>query len=147
MEKIDIKFNVILKILIALGVLICLNKSRVHTKLQNEKHVLYNYVANILIDRILTKRLIDPEGKIILIASKRETNKFLNLNFKNYLQNQVKNRHRLNLDIEIKTPAQEKTLQAVDFVSWSIFRKYEHGDPSYYHLIKDLVVEENNLFK
>ncbi len=35
---------------------IYLNKKRVYTKLQNEKQVLYNYVANILLDRIYTKK-------------------------------------------------------------------------------------------
>ena len=38
------------------------------------------------------------------------------------------------------------TLQAVDFVSWAIFRKYEYGDDSYYNLIKNKIVEENPLF-
>ena len=36
---------------------IYLNKTKVYTKLQDEKHVLYNYVANILLDRIYTKNL------------------------------------------------------------------------------------------
>ena len=29
-----------------------------------------------------------------------------------------------------------KSLQAVDFIAWSIFRKYEHGDEKFYELIK-----------
>lgn len=37
---------------------IYLNKRKVYTKLQDEKHVLYNYVANILLDRIFTKKTI-----------------------------------------------------------------------------------------
>lgn len=37
---------------------ILLNKKRVYTKLQDEKPVLYNYVTNILLDRIFTKKLI-----------------------------------------------------------------------------------------
>jgi hypothetical protein len=37
---------------------IYLNKSKVYTKLQDEKHVLYNYVTNILLDRIFTKKLL-----------------------------------------------------------------------------------------
>ena len=34
---------------------IYLNKKKVFTKLHDEKHVLYNYVTNILIDRVYTK--------------------------------------------------------------------------------------------
>lgn len=125
---------------------IYLNKKRVHTKLQDEKAVLYNYVANILLDRIYSKKIISVDNRIELIASRRETNKFLNENFKNYLNDQIKNRHKIEIRVDIKTPAEEKSLQAVDFVSWAIFRKYEHEDDGYYNLIKNKIVEENPLF-
>jgi hypothetical protein len=125
---------------------IYLNKKKVYTKLQNEKQVLYNYVANILLDRVYSKRIIPLSGTIKLVASKRETNKFLNENFKDYLNSQVKNRHKIKMEVVIKSPYEEKSLQAVDFISWAIFRKYEYGDDSYYNLIKNKIVEENPLF-
>jgi len=50
------------------------------------------------------------------------------------------------MKIQIKTPSQEKGLQVVDFICWSIFRKIEHGDDSYYKIIKQKIVEENPLF-
>ncbi|MCD6283734.1 DUF3800 domain-containing protein [bacterium] len=125
---------------------IYLNKKRVYTKLQNEKQVLYNYVANILLDRIYTKKLLPLSKTILLIASRRETNKFINQNFKNYLNNQIVNRHKVNVRVVIKTPYEEKSLQAADFTSWAIFRKYEYGDDSYYNLIKNKIIEENPLF-
>ena len=124
---------------------IYLNKTKVYTKLQNEKHVLYNYVTNILLDRIMTKHLGDNK-EITIVASKRETNKFLNDNFKSYLENQLINKHRKVIRIEIKRPTEEKALQAVDFACWSIFRKYETGDEEYYHLIKKKIIEESPLF-
>ena len=61
---------------------IYLNKSKVYTKLHDEKHILYNYVTNILIDRIYTKKLIPVTDTIELVASQRETNAFLNINFR-----------------------------------------------------------------
>jgi hypothetical protein len=67
----------------------------------------------------------------------RLTNKFLNENFKDYLKRQVKNNYKVELGVLIKTPTQEKALQAVDFISWAIFRKYEYGDDSYYNLFKN----------
>jgi len=127
-------------------IVIYLNKSKVYTKLQNEKHVLYNYVTNILLDRVCTKKLIPTDKKIKIIASRRETNRFLNDNFKSYLKDQVKNNHKLDIDIEIKSTFAEKGLQIADMISWSVFRKYEHGDSSYYNLIKQEIVEENSLF-
>lgn len=125
---------------------IYLNKSKVYTNLQEEKHVLYNYVVNILLDRIMKKKLVDIQNTIYLIASKRETNKFLNENFKTYLKSQISNKHKMKIDVSIKSPSQEKALQAVDFASWAIFRKCEMGDKIYYHLIKGKIIEENPLF-
>ncbi len=124
-----------------------LNKSKVYTRLHKEKDVLYNFVTNILLDRICSKKLIPKDQKVELIASRKETNKFLNTNFKNYLSTQVKNNHQLDISIEIKTPHEEKSLQAVDFLSWSIFRKYERGDASYYNIFKEKIYEENALFR
>ena len=126
---------------------IYLNKDKVYSKLREEKHLLYNYVVNILLDRIMTKKFVDKNKKIFLVASKRETNKFLNDNFKSYLQKQLEDNHKLKIDIYIQTAAKEKSLQAVDFVSWGIFRKYEKGEDTYYNLIKEKVLEENALFK
>ncbi len=125
---------------------IYLNKKKVYTKLKDEKQVLYNYVTNILLDRIYSKKVILVKDKVELIASRRETNKFLNENFKNYLNRQVENRHKTDIKISIKIPSEEKTLQAVDFASWAVFRKYEYGDDSYYNIIKNKIVEENPLF-
>lgn len=125
---------------------IYLNKRKVYTRLQDEKHVLYNYVTNILLDRIFSKRFVPETKKIILIASKRETNKFLNHNFSSYLNRKVTNTHNIKFTVYIKTPADEKSLQVVDFVSWAIFRKYEYGDEGYYNLIKEKIVEEHPLF-
>lgn len=125
---------------------IVLNKNKVYTRLQDEKHVLYNYVTNILIDRIMSKKLKGRSSEVILIAEKRETNKFLNNNFKNYLESQTEQNHKIKLTVDIKTPKEEKALQAVDFVSWAIFRKYQLNDDTYYLLIKKKIFEENVLF-
>lgn len=126
---------------------IYLDKSKVYTKLQDEKHVLYNYIVNILLDRIMNRHLISKKDGVILVASRRETNKFLNENFRDYLRQQVKSNHGTEVVIEIKTPAEEKCLQAVDIASWSIFRKYEYGDDNYYQILKTIIVEENVLYK
>ena len=126
---------------------IYVDKSKVYTNLHNEKHVLYNYIVNILLDRIIAKKLIDVDRLITLVVSKRETNKFLNENFSNYLHNQITSRYKTKITIEIRTPAEEKSLQAVDFACWAIYDKYEHGGVEYYSLIKEVIIEENRLFK
>jgi len=124
-----------------------LNKTKVYANLQDEKPVLYNYVTNILLDRIFTRKLVPLDDTIHLIASRRETNKFLNQNFQNYLQRQAALNHSLTeLQIRIVPPHEEKGLQVVDFASWAIFRHYEHWDSSYYDVIRKRVVEDKPLF-
>lgn len=86
---------------------IYLNKSKVYTNLQNEKHLLYNYVVNILLDRITTKKVIPTKDTIEFIASRRETSKLLNQNFLGYLKRNVASKP-FTLDFHIKTPLQEK---------------------------------------
>jgi hypothetical protein len=103
-------------------------------------------VTNILLDRLCSGKLLSNTGSIQLIASKRETNKFFNENFTTYLEKQVRQQHKIHLEVVVKTPAEEKGLQAADFVSWAIFRKREHGDDSYWKIIAGRIVEENGLF-
>lgn len=125
---------------------ILLNKRKVYTRLQDEKAVLYNYVTNILLDRIFSKQLLPGIEDYEIIAARRETNRFLNKNFKSYLQLQLTERHDIRVKVSIKTPEQEKGLQAVDFISWAVFRNYEKSDSSYYDIIKGNIMEENPLF-
>jgi len=124
-----------------------LNKSKVYTHLHNEKQVVYNYITNILLNRILDKKLIDTDQKVHLIASRRETNKFLNSNFKNYLKNKAQRTHSIDIDINIALSNQEKCLQIVDLISWAYFRHIEHKDSSYYNIIKEMMEEEVILFQ
>lgn len=126
---------------------VILNKRKVYASLQDEKAVLYNYVTNILLDRIFTKKLLPGGGPYHVVASRKETNRFLNENFTAYLGRQLEKNHRVDVSIEVRTPAQEKGLQAADFVSWAVFRKYERADDSYAALIQKRIVEENWLYK
>lgn len=124
---------------------IYLNKSKVYTHLQNEKHILYNYVVNILLDRITTKKIIPTKGTIEFIASRRETSKLLNQNFLWYLKKNIQSKP-FDIKFNIKTPLQEKWLQVVDFCCRAIYQKYEKQEEDYYTLIKSLIIEEKWLF-
>ena len=114
---------------------IILDKKISHKNSYRKKHSLYNIVTVELLNKAYDKKLIDRERKVNLIASRRETNKYLNEGFKILVEN-------LNITVEIKTPSEEKCLQLVDFVSWAIFRQHEFGDNRYYDLIKNIIEEE-----
>lgn len=126
---------------------IILNKERVYIDLQNQKNYLYNYTANILLDRLHNKNLIKTDEPINLYIDQKDTNKFIRENFEKYLKdNLMKRGNNGRIEIKIKPSHTEKCLQAVDFVSWAIFRKYERGDREYYEDIKNKIIEERLLF-
>lgn len=127
---------------------VVLNKKKVYVDLQSQKNYLYNYTANILLDRLHNRRLIKIDEPISLYIDKKDTNKFIRENFEKYLKdNLIKRGNNGRIDIKIKASHTEKCLQAVDFVSWAIFRKYERGDYGYYEEIKDKIIEESLLFR
>lgn len=125
---------------------IILNKKKVYTDLQNQKSYLYNYTANILLDRLHNKHILKDGDKILICIDQRETNKFLKKNFENYLSENLNGKINNQFEIKIKASETEKCLQAVDFISWAIFRKYEQNDYEYYEIIKEKIIEENLLF-
>lgn len=124
---------------------IVLNKNKVYIDLQNQKNYLYNYTANILLDRLHNKEILSATESVKVFIDQKDTNKFIKNNFQNYLKSKLNNWNNA-IDIKIKPSHTEKCLQAVDFVSWAIFRKYELGDYEFYSIIKDKIIEENLLF-
>ncbi len=126
---------------------IVLNKKKVYVDLQNQKNYLYNYTANILLDRLHNKNVIKIDEPINLYIDQKDTNKFIRENFEKYLKdNLVRRGNGGKIEIKIKPSPTEKCLQAVDFASWAIFRKYENGDYEYYEDIKEKIIEESLLF-
>ncbi len=124
---------------------IILNKEKVYVDLQNQKNYLYNYTVNILFDRLSNRKIFGSTDKINICIDQRHTNKFLRNNFEKYLRDNLVKKIN-NFEITIKPSHAEKCLQAVDFISWVIFRKYEMGDDAYHKIIKDKIIEENMLF-
>ncbi len=125
---------------------IILNKKKVYIDLRNQKSYLYNYTANILLERLNHKKVLNPKDEVKIYIDQRETNKFLKKNFENYLKSNLKKWGNGKIAITIKPSHTEKCLQAVDFISWAIFRKYERGDYEYYEVIKNKIIGENLLF-
>jgi hypothetical protein len=84
-----------------------LDKRKVYSHTNSEKHVLYNIIVNKLLDAVINKNLVSDKDEIIhFIASRRETSKTLNEQFVNYLKN--KHKDQPNIIFEIKTPHQSK---------------------------------------
>ena len=123
-----------------------LNKKKVYVDLQSQKNYLYNFTANIILDRLINKNIIKDGENISLVVDKKDTKKNLKDNFISYITTAMKEKRSGNFKMTLSASYNEKGLQAVDFISWAIFRKYERGDFEFYEIIKDKIVDERLLF-
>ena len=122
-----------------------LDKRKVYSYTNSEKHVLYNIIVNKLLDAVINKNLVSDKDEIIhFIASRRETSKTLNEQFVNYLKN--KHKDQPNIIFEIKTPHQSKGLQLVDTISFSIYKKYENNNLDFYEIFEKKIKIEDGFF-
>lgn len=123
-----------------------LNKKKVHIDLQNQKNYLYNFTANIILERLINTKLINKNQEISLVVDRKDTKKSLRENFISYITNAMFKQGHKNFKMSLSTSHDSKGIQAVDFVSWAIFRKYEQGDYEFYEIIKNKIIDERLLF-
>lgn len=123
-----------------------LNKSKVYIDLHNQKNYLYNFTANIILERLIRTKFIQGDARITLVVDKKDTKKQLKENFVSFITNAMEKRRDGEFTMTLAASHDEKGLQAVDFISWAIFRKYEKGDFEYYEKIKDKIIDERLLF-
>lgn len=123
-----------------------LNKKKVFVDFKNQKAYLYNFLANTLLSFLKEKKYLSEESVFEICIDQRETKKFLRENFINYLTENLEYGPSKSFKVKIKPSHTEKCLQAIDFISWAIFRKYEQNDYEYYEIIKDKIIEEEVMF-
>lgn len=92
---------------------VILNKKKVYIDLQNQKNYLYNYTANILLDRLHTKEILRVGEPINLYIDRKDTKKYLRENLIQYLTNSMKNRRDGQFSIVLHASHENKSLQAV----------------------------------
>ncbi|MDR2599579.1 MAG: DUF3800 domain-containing protein [Oscillospiraceae bacterium] len=105
----------------------------------SKPHDIYTSMVVTLLNRLYTDGVISGLSDIRLIASKRNTSKYLNDDF---LENVITHTKSLKFSAVLETPSNNKCLQSVDFISWSMYQKLEKNDFSYYELFADKVVHE-----
>lgn len=119
-----------------------LEKKKIHIDLQNQKQYLYTYTANVLLENLYGKKILRKGEPIHLFVDRKETKKKLRTDFINYLTESVEGKHEGKFSVILHSSHENKSLQAVDFISWAIFRKYERGDFEYYEIIKNKIIDE-----
>lgn len=119
-------------------------KENVPFKLKKDIHDLYNMLVFSLLELWFKRWVFQNNEKIFFIASRRETNKNLNLNFIDYLKSKQLN--FWNIEYKILSPNQAKWLEVVDAVSFALNQKYEKRNLDLYAVIKNKILLEKQIF-
>ena len=64
-----------------------------------------------------------------------------------YLADRIVAPPGVTVSIEVKHASAHKGLQAVDLVSWSVFRDLEHYDPTYADVVRERIWEVSDVFR
>jgi len=105
---------------------------------------LYSRMVVALINRLFFDEIIKNNDSIHFVASQRNTSKKLNDDFSESIANRTQN---VNFAIDIVAASKNKCLQAVDFVSWAMWQKYENSDETYSNIIADRIVKEYVMYE
>ncbi len=115
-------------------------KEKVKNSFFNDKNKLYTYLCGLLLEQItLNADIID------ITIDKRSSNKLLMDDFNQQIEQRIKNKIK-NITVHIRHLESHASneLQVVDFIAWSVHRKYTKGDNSYYELIKGKIKNSGN---
>jgi hypothetical protein len=112
-----------------------IQKKRMKNSLFNDKDRTYNYFCGLLLEQMsLNADIID------ITIDKRSGNRLLMEDFNGYIEQKIKEKVK-NITIRIRhiESHASNALQVVDFIAWSVHRKFTIGDDSYYVLIKNKI--------
>jgi len=113
---------------------IVVDKETVFKRLRDKKEIYYNYISGLL----LWQGLTFPIGKKIRVVMDKRVYGKTREEFDNYIKNKISFMLKRKSDIEILhiDSKKEPALQAVDFISGAIHRKFRDGDETYFNIIK-----------
>ncbi len=110
---------------------------------KDKKNKLYNYISNLIINECSFDNPF-----VCLIVDKSKPNRSLREDFDNYIRRKLSEKNNLGkLTIKHENSQNEGCLQVLDFISWAIFRNYEHKDSHFIDIIKDRIVIKKEIFQ
>jgi len=105
---------------------------------------LYSNMVVALINRLYSDGIISKSDSIQFVASRRNTSKKLNDDFSESIKHCTND---VSFETRIMAPSDDKCLQAVDFVSWALWQKYEFGNQKYSDMIANKIAREYVMYE
>lgn len=120
---------------------IVVEKSKIFDYLYEVKDKLYNYLCGKLM-----VRLNISAGKLVITVDKKHTNTLFRRDFDDYIGRKLATLSGgLKVEIYHASSYSMNELQVVDFVAWSINRKFNSGDDSYFGIIEGKIVNKEEM--
>lgn len=120
---------------------IVVEKDHIMNHLFEIKNKLYNYLCGILMEKIII-----PSNKLVIIIDKKHTNTLMREDFNSYIKNKLSLREsKLEIEIHHKESFSLNELQVVDFIAWSINRKFNSNDDYYYKFIEEKILNREEM--
>lgn len=119
---------------------VVVNKEKIFEYLFDKQNLLYNYLCGILF-----KILDIKSGKVIITIDKKHTNTLIKDNFDRYIKSKLGSRRDIKLEIYYKHSYTSNELQIVDFVAWSVNRKFNMNDDYYYKIIENKIINRDKI--
>ena len=129
---------------------------RVHYSIARKKrlspHILqadYGIAFNFLAGTLLVRAYPDHfSGPLTLVVDQRNKETHHKLKFDGYVETRLVTdcEHASELTITHEESHNDLGLCAVDFISWGLFRYYEHNDPAFRNLIRPVVGYRDNWY-
>lgn len=124
---------------------ICSGPNKIHYSIAKKKHlsshimkaeygIAYNYLCGTLLCRAYARHFAGP---LEIVVDQRSKETHSKMKFDGYLETRLVGdcQHEKDLTISHAESHDIAGLQAVDFLSWALFRKYEKKEPKFANLI------------
>jgi hypothetical protein len=126
-----------------------LDKPKVSPEKRKEKDQFYidnlSYAIQRLLDKLgIDKNFIIVTDRLAVKQNKRKQVGALKKGIKGYLKSK---NLKIRYDIFHHCSASSANLQIVDYISWAIFRKFEHGNDSYFKKIEKYLIQIDEMTK
>lgn len=95
----------------------------------------------------LVKKLVKRHPRIEIILDRRYTKEQLRYQLEKAIREAISDLPQEYVMIRQEDSASIKELQAVDFIAWAMFQKYERGDNQFYERIAPVIIEEELITK
>ncbi|MBM7485931.1 MULTISPECIES: DUF3800 domain-containing protein [Bradyrhizobium] len=128
---------------------ICAGPNKVHYSIAKKKHlsshimkaeygIAYNFLCGTLLCRAYAKHFAGP---LEIVVDQRSKETHSKMKFDGYVETRLVGDccHELDLTISHAESHDVPGLQAVDFLSWALFRRYESGESKFSDLLKNNV--------